>query len=80
MSASGDARQAVPEAALARQAERLAWQKSVISKENQNALERSMRQSIRVPTESPRDKRQAPEPQPTARTFAPLYDSRGPTL
>lgn len=78
--ASGGARQAVRETASDREAQRLAWQKSVISKENQNALERTMRQSIRVPAEGSREKRQGPEPQPTVKTLFPPYDSRGPTL
>jgi acetyltransferase-like isoleucine patch superfamily enzyme len=80
MSAPGGARQAVRETGSDREAQRLSWQKSVLSKENQNALERSMRRVIQVPVEGPRDQRQMPEPQPTVKTLLPPYDSRGPTL
>ncbi|MDB5758312.1 MAG: hypothetical protein JWM30_1601, partial [Burkholderia sp.] len=80
MGAPGGARQAVHGTESDREAQRLAWQKSVISKENQNALERSMRGVIQVPVDGPREKRQVPEPQLTAKTLFSPYDSRGPTL
>ena len=61
-------------------AQRTAWQKSMISKENQNALERGMRQTISVPAAGPRAKGGAAVHQPNAKTLAPMYASMGPNL
>jgi hypothetical protein len=61
-------------------AQRTAWQKSMISKENQNALERGMRQTISVPVAAPRAKGDAAVHQPNAKTLAPIYASKGPNL
>jgi acetyltransferase-like isoleucine patch superfamily enzyme len=69
-----------PEPPVARNAQRDAWQQSVISKEKQHALERAMRTSIRIPTAGAGSK--APSPlqagaQPVPRPF---YDSKAPML
>lgn len=68
------------EAISDRKAQRLAWHESTISKENQNALERAMRQTIRVPAHSLRDKVSDPASQQAARKPAPMHAVKGPNL
>ena len=73
-------RQHAPKSPLDRNAQRKAWESSTLSKENQNALERGMRQSIRVPTANPGVKPDERAPEPIARLFSPMFASKGPNL
>ena len=79
-STPGAVRQRAPELLQDRDVRRKAWESSVIGKENQNALERGMRQSIRVPTANPGAKPDERAPEPVARLFSPMFVSKGPNL
>lgn len=69
-----------PEPPVERNAQRKAWQKTVISSENQRALERAMRTSIRIPSASAGSKTADPFPAAEPPVLQPLYNSKGPML
>ena len=69
-----------PEPPVERNAQRKAWEKTVISNENQRALERVMRTSIRIPSVSAGSKTPDPLPAANHSVLQPLYNSKGPML
>lgn len=72
--------QRASESPLDRTVQRKAWESSVISKENQHALDRAMRQSIRVPTTNAGAKPDERMPEPMTRHFSPMAVNKGPSL
>jgi acetyltransferase-like isoleucine patch superfamily enzyme len=72
--------QHAPESPLDRAAQRKVWESLVISKENQSALERAMRQSIRVPTVKACAKPDERMPEPMTRHRSPMTVMKGPKL